>query len=160
MSTLKEMEAQVLKVKERSRERLKMINQLTEENKELRIQNKFLVDRLEVWAERNFEERQKNINMTVEEVVERRLVKEAVEAQEAVYKTVTVPADERPDDDDTVRLGLIAQDVQTAMSDAGVEFDLVTTGANGKLSVKYSNLVIPLLKAVQELSAEVKALKG
>ena len=30
MSTLKEMEAQVLKVKERSRERLKMINQLTE----------------------------------------------------------------------------------------------------------------------------------
>ena len=46
MSTLKEMEAQVLKVKERSRERLKIINQLTEENKELRIQNKFLVDRL------------------------------------------------------------------------------------------------------------------
>ena len=31
MSTLKEMEAQVLKVKERSRERLKIINQLTEE---------------------------------------------------------------------------------------------------------------------------------
>jgi hypothetical protein len=96
----------------------------------------------------------------VEEVVERRLVKEAVEAQEAVYKTVTVPADERPDDDDTVRLGLVAQDVQTAMTEAGVEFDLVTTGANGKLAVKYSNLVIPLLKAVQELSAEVKALKG
>ena len=96
----------------------------------------------------------------VEEVVERRLGKEAVEAQEAVYKTVTVPADERPDDDDTVRLGLVAQDVQTAMTEAGVEFDLVTTGANGKLAVKYSNLVIPLLKAVQELSAEVKALKG
>lgn len=70
MSTLKEMEAQVLKVKERSRERLKIINQLTEENKELRIQNKFLVDRLEVWAERNFEERQKSLNMTVDEVVE------------------------------------------------------------------------------------------
>ena len=50
MSTVTEMEAQVLKVKERSRERLKIINQLTEENKELRIQNKFLVDRLEVWA--------------------------------------------------------------------------------------------------------------
>ena len=96
----------------------------------------------------------------VEEVTERRLVSPAVEAQEAVYKTVTVPADERPDDDDTVRLGLVAQDVQTAMADAGVEFDLVTKGANGKLAVKYSNLVIPLLKAVQELSAEVKALKG
>jgi hypothetical protein len=96
----------------------------------------------------------------VEEVKERRLVSPAVEAQEAVYKTITVPSDDRPDDDDTVRLGLVAQDVQTAMSDAGVEFDLVTTGANGKLAVKYSNLVIPLLKAVQELSAEVKALKG
>ena len=96
----------------------------------------------------------------VEEVKERRLVSPAVEAQEAVYKTVTVPADERPDDDDTLRLGLVAQDVQTAMADAGVEFDLVTKGANGKLAVKYSNLVIPLLKAVQELSTRVKELEG
>ena len=50
--------------------------------------------------------------------------------------------------------------VSTAMTEAGVDFDLVTEGANGKLAVKYSNLVIPLLKAVQELSAEVKALKN
>ena len=91
---------------------------------------------------------------------ERRLVKPAIEAQDAVYKTVTVPADERPEDNDTNYVGLIAQDVQTAMSEAGVDFDLVTEGANGKLAVKYSNLVIPLLKAVQELSAEVKALKN
>ena len=91
---------------------------------------------------------------------ERRLVKPAVEAADAVYKTVTVPADERPEDNDTNYVGLIAQDVQTAMTDAGVDFDLVTEGANGKLAVKYSNLVIPLLKAVQELSAEVKALKN
>ena len=91
---------------------------------------------------------------------ERRLVKPAVEAKEAVYETVTVPADERPEDNDTNYVGLIAQDVQTAMTEAGVDFDLVTEGANGKLAVKYSNLVIPLLKAVQELSAEVKALKN
>ena len=90
---------------------------------------------------------------------ERRLVSPAIEAQDAVYETVTVPADERPEDNDTNYVGLIAQDVQTAMTDAGVDFDLVTEGANGKLAVKYSNLVIPLLKAVQELSAEVKALK-
>lgn len=95
-----------------------------------------------------------------EERTERRLVSPAVEAQEAVYETVTVPADERPADNDKIRLGLIAQDVQTAMADAGVDFDLVAEGANGKLSLKYGNLVIPLLKAVQELSAEVKALKG
>ena len=91
---------------------------------------------------------------------ERKLVSPAVEAQDAVYETVTVPADERPEDNDTNYVGLIAQDVQTAMTEAGVDFDLVTEGANGKLAVKYSNLVIPLLKAVQELSAEVKALKS
>ena len=91
---------------------------------------------------------------------ERRLVSPAIEAQDAVYETVTVPADERPEDNDTNYVGLIAQDVQTAMSEAGVDFDLVTEGANGKLAVKYSNLVIPLLKAVQELSAEVKLCKA
>ena len=88
MSTLKEMEAQVLKVKERSRERLKIINQLTEENKELRIQNKFLVDRLEVWAERNFAERQRNINMTVDEVVEQSKNKMDYKKVQELAKTV------------------------------------------------------------------------
>jgi len=95
-----------------------------------------------------------------EEVTERRLVSAAVEAADAVYETVTVPADDRPDDDDTVRLGLIAQDVQTAMTEAGVEFDLVNESPNGKLSLKYGNLVMPLIKAVQELSARVKTLEG
>ncbi len=82
------MEAQVLKVKERSRERLKIINQLTEENKELRIQNKFLVDRLEVWAERNFEERQKSLNMTVDEVVEQSKHKQDFKKEQELAKTV------------------------------------------------------------------------
>ncbi len=95
-----------------------------------------------------------------EEVTERRLVSAAIEAKDAVYETVTVPADDRPDDDDTVRLGLIAQDVQTAMTEAGVEFDLVNESPNGKLSLKYGNLVMPLIKAVQELSARVKTLEG
>ena len=81
MSTLKEMEAQVLKVKERSRERLKIINQLTEENK-------FLVDRLEVWAERNFAERQRNINMTVDEVVEQSKNKMDYKKEQELAKTV------------------------------------------------------------------------
>jgi hypothetical protein len=95
-----------------------------------------------------------------EEITERRLVSAAVEAKDAVYETVTVPADERPADDDTVRLGLIAQDVQTAMTEAGVEFDIVNESPNGKLSLKYGNLVMPLIKAVQELSARVKTLEG
>jgi cell division protein FtsB len=42
---------------------------LKEENKELETHNKFLLDRLETWAERNFQERQKWMNMTVDEVI-------------------------------------------------------------------------------------------
>ena len=34
------------------------------------------------------------------------------------------------------------------------------TPPNGKLSLKYGNLVMPLIKAVQELSARVKTLEG
>ena len=96
----------------------------------------------------------------VKEVTERRLVSPAVEAQEAVYKTITKPANDRPADDETTCIGLIAQDVQAAMDEVGYDCNLVAEDPNGKLSVEYSQLVIPLLKAVQELSAEVKALKG
>ena len=42
---------------------------LKEENKELETHNKFLLDRLETWAERNFQVRQKWMNMTVDEVI-------------------------------------------------------------------------------------------
>jgi len=42
---------------------------LKAENKELTTHNKFLLGRLETWAERNFEERQKWMNMTVDEVI-------------------------------------------------------------------------------------------
>jgi hypothetical protein len=45
MSTVEEIQKEIEKVKGRSRERLKQIKELEEENKELRIQNKFLVDR-------------------------------------------------------------------------------------------------------------------
>ena len=34
------------------------------------------------------------------------------------------------------------------------------TPPNGKLSLKYGNLVMPMIKAVQELSARVKTLEG
>ena len=87
-------------------------------------------------------------------------MKEAVEAADAVYKTVTVPADERGEDDDNTHIGLIAQDVKAAMDELGVSFPLVNESPNGMLCVKYGNLVMPLIKAVQELSARVKTLEG
>ena len=45
---------------------------LKAENKELTTHNKFLTDRLEQWAERNFQERQKWMNMTVQAFPRRR----------------------------------------------------------------------------------------
>ena len=70
MATVKELEEQLKKAKDKNRERLKTIKEQEVELKELRLQNKFLVDRLEVWAERNFQARQDKLNMTVDDVVE------------------------------------------------------------------------------------------
>jgi hypothetical protein len=128
-------------------------HEATEETTETRV----VVEAADEWTESHIT---RPAEAAQEEVTERRLVSEAVEAKDAVYETVTVPADARPDDDDTVRLGLIAQDVQTAMTEAGVEFDIVNESPNGKLSLKYGNLVMPLIKAVQELSARVKTLEA
>jgi hypothetical protein len=46
------------------------------------------------------------------------------------------------------------------MTEAGVDFPLVTETPSGMLAVKYGSLVMPLIKAVQELSARVKTLEG
>ena len=107
---------------------------LVSEAKEEHTERRLVTPAKEAWTETRVVT---PASPAVEEVIERRLVREAVEAADAVYETVTVPADARPEDDDTVRLGLIAQDVQTAMTEAGVEFDLVSESPNGKLSLKY-----------------------
>ena len=60
--SLKKLEEEVSKLRKDNKT-------LKAENKELVIHNKFLTDRLEQWAERNFQERQKWMNMTVDEVV-------------------------------------------------------------------------------------------
>ena len=46
------------------------------------------MDRLEVWAERNFEERQKSLNMTVDEVVEQSKHKQDFKKEQELAKTV------------------------------------------------------------------------
>ena len=57
-------------------------------------------------------------------------------------------------------MGLIAQEVEKLDVD---EIDLVgsfvTSNSEERLSVAYTKLVVPLIKAVQELSAEVDRLK-
>lgn len=59
--------------------------------------------------------------------------------------------------------GLIAQEVQEVIEETGVDFggfqDHKVNGGSDVLSIGYEELIAPLIKAVQELSAEVKALK-
>ena len=88
MSTVTEMEAQVLKVKERSRERLKKIKELEEKITSLEIKNEVLIERVEKWAERNFALRQEKINMTLDEVVEQSRTKTQFKQAQELAKTV------------------------------------------------------------------------
>ena len=60
---------------------------LKAENKELVIHNKFLTNRLEQWAERNFQERQKWMNMTVDEVVAMSKTKNDYRKEKELAKT-------------------------------------------------------------------------
>ena len=55
--------------------------------------------------------------------------------------------------------GLIAQEVKEAMDEMNVEFSGWEEGVNTKQRLAYGKFVMPLIKAVQELSAEVKQLK-
>ena len=60
--------------------------------------------------------------------------------------------------------GLIAQEVKQVMDAHGVDFagyqDHSINGGNDVLSIGYSELIAPLIKAVQELSAQVEALQA
>ena len=62
-------------------------------------------------------------------------------------------------DDDKVLNGLIAQEVKAVMDDLGVEFSGWSEETNSKQGIQYSTLVVPLIKAVQELTARVKELE-
>ena len=90
MAIAKELEEQLRKAKEKNRERLKIIKEQDAEIKELRLQNKFLVDRLEVWAERNFQTRQEKLNMTVDDVVEQSKTKTDYRQQQKAQELADV----------------------------------------------------------------------
>ena len=57
--------------------------------------------------------------------------------------------------------GLIAQEVSASLNTLGIESDIWSeTETNQKQEIKYAALTIPLIKAVQELSARVEALEA
>lgn len=60
--------------------------------------------------------------------------------------------------------GLIAQEVKAVLDEKGIDFggfkDHKINGGDDVLSIGYEELIAPLIKAIQELSAEVAALKA
>ncbi len=72
--------------------------------------------------------------------------------------------------DDKTHYGLIAQEIETALASEGKTLDNFAgvykpddykeDGTGGAMAIAVSELISPLIKAIQELSAEVAALKG
>ena len=74
------------------------------------------------------------------------------------YKTGQEP---RPKDDETVYDGLIAQEVKESLDKMGLEWSgWSENDSDGKQGIQYGALVVPLIKAVQELSAKVEKLEN
>ena len=63
--------------------------------------------------------------------------------------------------DDTRQVGLIAQDVEKINAEMQIDNQIVTRPETDEatMSVNYSKLVVPLIKAVQELNEEIERLK-
>ena len=66
---------------------------------------------------------------------------------------------ERPLSPTMVQDGFIAQDVKSVADELGTTFSGWTEDANTRQELQYSKFVVPLVKAIQELSAKVKALE-
>lgn len=86
-------------------------------------------------------------------VGEKKLVKEATKTQEAVYEEVQ---------GQRTHYGLIAQEVKEALGEKDSAIWCLRDKDNNQSqqSLRYEELIAPLIKAVQELSAEVERLRG
>jgi uncharacterized small protein (DUF1192 family) len=78
-----------------------------------------------------------------------------------IMKMKTVSYNYIDDENKRRRDGLIAQDVQQAMKELGVEFSglVVDDDEMKTLNLSYGEFVIPLINAVKEQQAEIEALK-
>ena len=70
------------------------------------------------------------------------------------------PTDRTPEQLEAVKDGLIAQEVKAAADSLGTTFSGWEQEPNGLNRLQYERFVVPLIKAVQELSAQVEELKG
>ena len=69
--------------------------------------------------------------------------------------------EDRPEDDDKRYHGLIAQEVEQTLIDMNESWSGHTVNeSDGKHGIQYGALVVPLIKAVQELTAENAGIKA
>ena len=66
----------------------------------------------------------------------------------------------RPEDVTSVKDGLLAQEVKAVCDAQGVSFSGWTEEANGLQRLQYERFVLPLIKAVQELTARIEVLEN
>ncbi len=93
-----------------------------------------------------------------EEIIEKRYT-ERTKWDPETSSSIIIPADPSPPTDNSWVDGLIAQEVSASLN--GIPSDIWNENEiDGKQGIKYSILTIPLIKAVQELSAKVTALEA
>ena len=56
--------------------------------------------------------------------------------------------------------GLLAQEVDEILKDSNPESTIVTKDQEGFLGMDYKQIIMPLIKSVQELSAEIDRLRA
>ena len=78
----------------------------------------------------------------------------------AVKEFPALAVDTLTDETPVTRYGFIAQEVQEAMAAAGYTDGIAVTMDGGTLGLRYTELIAPLVKVVQDLAARVDALEG
>ena len=78
----------------------------------------------------------------------------------AVKEFPALAVDTLTDKTPVTRYGFIAQDVQEAMAAAGYTDGIAVTMDGGTLGLRYTEIIAPLVKVVQDLAARVEALEG
>jgi hypothetical protein len=78
-----------------------------------------------------------------------------------IMKLNTVLFNYKDDENKRRRDGLIAQDVQAALNELGVEFSglVIDDDPQGTMNLSYGSFVLPLINAVKEQQKEIEALK-
>lgn len=103
------------------------------------------------------------VETIIDEEVDGEIVQKTIKRKETTEELVVKPKDGKKKRG-RYHHGLIAQEVQALIQRTGVDFggfqDHAVNGGNEVMSIGYDELIAPLIKAVQELSAKVAALEG